>query len=63
MSKKESNPCDECGKDKDSLYAYEGFLMTSYVEFLCEKCYYKKHGRKVKQDFNLDKETNTENIM
>ena len=31
--------CDNCGKDFEELVTRQGFCMTYYVEWVCEKCF------------------------
>lgn len=36
--------CESCGTQSGTLYPIEGFLMTSFVYYLCEICYKRKYG-------------------
>lgn len=46
---KEKNCCENCGKDCDYLHTRQGFLMTFFVEWLCDDCYAKFEKEFIKE--------------
>ena len=44
MAKNEKHTCDHCGKDFDELITREGFVMTYFVEWVCQDCFVELEG-------------------
>lgn len=44
MKEENKNICDNCGKNCKELVTREGFIMTYYIEWVCEKCFKKLEG-------------------
>lgn len=49
----EKQVCEHCEKEFDELVTRQGFIMTHFVEFVCEGCFEKLEGVKF-DDYTIE---------